>query len=67
MFQFQTNLMVAILDFANMAVPGGAPIGAHEIFKEYWLDHLWANFGDFGRICTKNSIRALTAMGHVGL
>jgi hypothetical protein len=48
--------VAAILDFANKTVPGGVDLGAHKKSKKYGMDSIWAKFGPFGRIWTKQSI-----------
>jgi hypothetical protein len=48
--------VAAILDFAIKTVPGGVDLGAHKKSKKYGMDSIWAKFGPFGRIWTKQSI-----------
>ena len=51
-----SNRMAAMLDFANMAGPSGARLGALQKCKLYGIFDLWAKFGAFGRIWTKQSV-----------
>ena len=39
-----------MLDFAKMAAPLGARLGARQKCKKYVMGDLWAKFGAFGRI-----------------
>jgi len=41
---------VALMDFANMAAPSGARVGARQKCKPYGIVDFWAKCGAFGRI-----------------